>query len=61
MGKNTARMTSTKDRERLIKKLNKYIDESWSEVNEVSGLDPKFPMRRMVHSGLVLILKELEG
>lgn len=44
----TRNMSTTKDRDRLLKRISKLVDEAWKEVNEISGLDPKQAQRSFV-------------
>lgn len=61
MSKRTKFISSTKDEERLRKRYSKLVDEAYAELNEISGLDPKYKIRSEVHEALRRILCVLIG
>lgn len=48
------------DQIRLIKKIEKYKEEFWKEINEVSGNDPKYTLRCFIYEALDKLLIDID-
>lgn len=54
-------LTSFKDQQRLLSKIEKLKDHAWMELNEISATDPKSHNRRIVYQSFKNLFIELGG
>lgn len=50
-----------KDAFRLKKKIDRYKDEAWKDMNKVSGLDPKYKLRLRIWQALDSLSQEIDA